>query len=182
MAFTDTCKVNFEQTCRAMADSKKTSLKKVIDQLSNESGISKRTMWRWWSEIQMNNAIKAQEIQKQSDDATAKNGSASKDTDNKKDSAALKDDPGYTPPPFQCRSCKRTDVPPRLNGSYKPHGKNSRFYQLCVACVEAMKRTPKTGDGMNHICSHCGNRDKIPWSTVKVRVQKHEREKGGEND
>ena len=169
MAWTEVCKINFKATCDGLMANRKVSVSKILRQLSDESGIPLRTLQRWWFEMKMK------------EENSAKNGANDECTENNNKNEDEKTDGAQTEKKWICRACGKSDVSPALNGSGKPYGPKSRFYNVCLPCKRKAQHTIKDGEGMETVCPECGTGHKIPWTTIESRLNQFKKMGGNEN-
>lgn len=186
MAWTDVCKFNFEHACQGLILKHKISARKACKQLSGESGISLRTLQRWWEEItkeKLKKLAEQDEIEK-----CANNGADQEPIENN-----TENNDGYErlaamsqheeEKMIKCLSCGK-EVPESelpLNGSGKAYGPKSKYHRLCAACEKRVQRSVSVGqeDGYRVVCPHCAKSHYVKWSTIYRVGDIHRRKENG---
>jgi hypothetical protein len=116
MAWTDQCKIAFHTnaTGRYLSQSGRKNLTKVLKELSAESGIPWKTLYRWWQDLEdLKNEINGEVVENKGN-----NGENSTST------------PRELP---LCKECGKNKVYVDKR-SGKPYGEGSKGYGLCNSC------------------------------------------------
>lgn len=173
MAWTYQCKTAFKANAeglfRRQGKETKKNLWKILSELSEQSGIPRTTLYRWWRDLE-----KEKEI-------TLKNESIGESGVTNKDN---KENEGEEEPaePAEahrslCIRCGENKV--EINSRTKiPHSENSKYYGLCSPCrkkttaIETLDKDATQKNGILAVCPKCNHGFYI----------NKERIKGGKNE
>lgn len=183
MAWTDTCKINFENSCWGLMNIRKFSANKAMKQLSVESGIPISTLWRWWREMEAKKsaAVAKMEAEISSGTPTVKN-----DKDQQElviETKKLNEEKPAGPEYFKCRACGCSGKI-ATGGSGKPYGKKSKYFGLCFTCKKRLNTNSSNSseDGYKVVCTHCGGGTVIPWNKILLLAKQHIKSCGEGNE
>lgn len=182
MAWTEQCKLSFEASVTGLVNIKGYRVRQAIKQIAEESGISTRTLWYWWSEV---NSKKKETVSKMNAVFDAANNCTSNEAVENTDENLKEDSSTRDIPQFVCRSCKRIGVKPKLggmlaDGTRMPVGPKSKYFGLCVTCARQIDRVGSRDPEKSYkeICPHCGNDVYITWDRIKQLAARYKIEKG----
>jgi len=145
MAWAEQCKVAFEMTVIAKqhTQEKKRSINSILQELSKESGIPRKTLSTWWYKAQEEKLLKTKQKE-----AT--------DSNNKEKEAPITLPPAVLP---MCKQCGKKKV---YTDAGNPLGPNSKYHGLCATCRRdnfvKIKQNKDVTTGPNVVCPKCGNR------------------------
>lgn len=156
MAWTEQCKIAFKTSADWFYRTKNISTKKgimgILAQLSEESGIPQKTLWRWWNEL---------ENEKEKNLKNEINGENCATIENNKENEPCEEpaEPAERP---VCKRCEMNKV--EINSRTKqPHSKNSKYYGLCSPCrkeetaIRILDENSNQHNGILAICPKCNH-------------------------
>ena len=158
MAWTDQCKYAFTQTATFLytkEDGKK-KITRILKQLSNESGIPYKTLYRWWSE-----------------EKSLRNETNSQGAETTEETTKEKNQGDQTEPRL-CARCHKNPVFIHSTNK-KPYGPNSKWHGLCASCknrqwaIERADKGTTQDQGIMVVCPNCNHVHYINKDRIKER-------------
>jgi hypothetical protein len=158
MAWTDQCRVAFKASAEHLWWQKqketKKCLMKILAQLSEDSGIPQKTLYRWWNEEEKRKEKNLKNETFDENDVSSENDCENKDEQSSQSSQDT-----------ELSVCKRCNKRPVKidQKTGKPYGKSSKYFGLCSTCrnkqhaISLLDKDVNEDNGILAICPKCNH-------------------------